>query len=288
MKVNNYKIETVKCLICGYTTNNHQSFNSHIAHAHNIKSKDYYDTYIKTESDGICKTCGKPTQFFNMWKGYRDFCCNSCMSSNQDIQIKRKKTSQIHYGVDFPHQSQEVKTNMAKTNLDKFGAENIYASDYGKQKIKETLLDKYGVENIIYNRDTRCKMAKSRRKNGNNSSLEDYFEQQLINLGIKFRKQYFDVRYPFKCDFYLVNTDTFIEINNYWVHGQHFYDESNTEDKKVLDIWKMKAQTSDHYKHAIEIWTKNDINKRDTAIMNGINYIVLWNKEEIDNYLQTL
>lgn len=87
------KMELVICKICGYTTKNHQSFNSHISHAHHIKSKDYYDAYLKKDNEDLCKTCGKLTKFINMWDGYRTFCSNSCMSSNKDIQNKRKQTS---------------------------------------------------------------------------------------------------------------------------------------------------------------------------------------------------
>lgn len=283
----NNKNDEVVCVICGYCTTNHQSFNSHITHAHKIKSKDYYDTYIKSENDGKCKTCGKPTNFFNMWHGYRQFCSDSCMSSNKDIQDKRKQTSLKHYGVEFPHSSQEIKDKTANTCLEKYGATNLYASQYGKQKIRETLLSRYGVENITQNHEARCKMAKSRRKNGNHSSIEDYFEKQLISKNIKFKKQYDqDDRYPYPCDFYLVDSDTFIEINNYWVHHTHFFDENNKDDLNLLQIWKNK--NSDHYKRAINIWTVIDIAKKKCAETNKLNYVVLWNKQDIENYLSTL
>lgn len=107
-------MELVICKICDYSTENHQSFNSHITHAHHINSKDYYDQYIKTENDGLCRTCGNKTAFMNMWKGYRTYCCNSCMSSNKDIQNQRKQTSLKHYGVEFPHQSDIIKKKYEK------------------------------------------------------------------------------------------------------------------------------------------------------------------------------
>lgn len=54
--MNNYKIEQLICLICGYETNNRQSFNSHIAHAHHIKSKDYYDMFFKKDIENWIKS----------------------------------------------------------------------------------------------------------------------------------------------------------------------------------------------------------------------------------------
>ena len=56
----------------------------------------------------------------------------------------------------------------------------------------------------------------------------------------------------------------------------------------ILQQWEEKAKTSQQYKRAIEFWTKRDIQKRDIAIKNNLNYIVLWNKTDIDNFIQNL
>lgn len=274
MKSNNYKIEKVVCLICGYETNNHQSFNSHIAHAHHIKSKDYYDTYIKTSDDGICKTCGKPTSFMNMWSGYRTYCCNSCMSSNKDIQNQRKQTSLLHYGVEFPHQSQEVKDKMANTCLAKYGVTNVYASEYVKQLNKENAGQR------------RLKEIQTRTINGTRSTVEMYFKEKLEANNIEYIEEYStDERYPFPCDFYLPKTDTFIELNFYWMHGEHWFDNTNSDDMHKLNIWKEKATNSSQYYAAINIWTKHDILRKHTAETNKLNYIVLWNIQDIEDFI---
>jgi hypothetical protein len=365
--MNNYKIEQVKCLICGYETNNHQSFNSHIAHAHHIKSKDYYDMFLKKEDEGICLTCGKPTKFNNMWDGYRTFCCNSCMSSNEMIQNQKKETSNKHFGVDYPHQSEIIKQNMEETNMRKFGAGNVFASEYGKEKIKETNMKKFGIDNpakvkevqekiantcmerynassplgseliqekikqtlirehgveyssqipesrektketvrkrhgvdfifqlervrartaeTAYTQEARSKAAKTRRLNGNRSKLEDFLEDFFIEHNIDYQTEYKESRYPYFCDFYLPDTDTFIEINGYWTHVGHWFDETNQEDLQLLEQWKQKD--SPQYKRAIYVWTQSDIEKRNTANKNNLNYIVLWNKQDIINYINS-
>ena len=306
--MNVYKKDYVKCEICGYETDNHQSFNSHITHAHKIKSKDYYDTYIKP-NDGKCKTRGKQTKFINMWKGYRTFCCNSCMSSNKDIQEQRKQTSLDHYGVEFPHSSNIVKQNMEQTCLAKYGAKNVYASEYGKQKIKETNLRRYGAENpwskgssVIHksqdtfeqrtgvrypgqNRESRLKGYKTMAKNGKRSSLENLLEQFFIDNNIKYESEYnLDPRYPFHCDFYLPDSDTFIEINGFWTHGGHWFDVTNIDDINRLNKLKQKSNNN-LYTTAIDVWTISDPLKHKTAIDNKLNYIVLWNKTDVDNFI---
>lgn len=355
-------------MICGYENDNRQSFNSHITHKHKIKSKDYYDLYIKHENEGFCKTCNKPTVFLNMWKGYRLYCSISCMSSSKEIQDKRKQTSLKHYGVEFPHQSEEVKDKMKQTCIDKYEAENIYASEYGKRKIKETMLTKYGVDNVAkveevknkiattnikrygvntpfknqqvkdkikdtwvnkygvnnpnkaevtkekikntclrkygvssfmqtdafrqrtketaYTREARSKAAKTARKNGTRSALEDYLESYFIQNNIMYKIEYnVDPRYPYFCDFYLPDSDMFIEINGYWTHGGHWFNNKSKEDLEKLSLWKQK--NTPQYKTAINIWTKLDIQKRQTAIKNKLNYVVLWNKQDIDNFINS-
>ncbi len=291
--MNVYKVDNVECVICRYKTDNHQSFNSHIAHAHHIKSKDYYDRYIKSEDEGKCKKCGKQTSFINMWKGYRDYCCNSCMSSSKEIQDRRKQTSLEHYGVEFPHQSQEVKDNMEKTCLSRYGATNVYASDYGKQKIKETNLERYGAENpwsngssIMHksqdtyekltgyrypgqNRDARIKSYITKTKKGTRSPLETKLEQFFIDNDINYEIEYnLDPRYPYFCDFYLPDTDTFIEIHGFWTHGGHWFDENNQDDITKLNKW-INLSNNNLYSDAIRIWT----------------YLVLWNETDIDNFI---
>lgn len=278
----------VKCLIChNYKTTNHQSFNSHIAHAHHIKSKEYYDKYIKTDTESICKTCGKPTSFINMWKGYRDFCCNSCMSSNKEIQKRRKITSKKHYGVEFPSQSKIVKDSVAQTCLERYGVTNVYASETGKQKIKETMLERYGVENPQQSHEIRLRRSATIKKNGNRSTLELYAQKLLEDKHIKYIINYKDsIRYPWKCDLYLPDMDIFIEIHGYWAHNDHFFDANNLDDLKIVENWKNK--NNDSYDTAITIWTKTDIDKRNYAINHNLNYVVSWNKEDIYNYINTL
>lgn len=356
--------DLVVCQICGYKTKNHQSFNSHITHAHHIKSKEYYDLYMKKVGEGVCKTCGKPTQFIKMWKGYRQYCCISCMSSNKDIQEQRKQTSRNHYGTDFPHTAQEVKDKMANTCMERFGANNVFSlekyqkkirktnlskygvenpskseivkkkmketciSKYGtttplasneiKQKIKETCQQKYGVnwtsqipssrektkqtnlkkygkEHIfqlervrkkIGSYEARLKALRTTKANGTRSSLEIYMEKLLKENNISYKQDYNqDKRYPYRCDFYLPTTDTFIEINGYWMHGAHFFDNNNPKDLELLEKWK-KGNTS-QYNRAIYVWTVSDIEKRNVAIKNGINYVVLWNKQDITNFINS-
>ena len=92
-------------------------------------------------------------------------------------------------------------------------------------------------------------------------------------------------KYPFLCDFYLVDSDLYIELNIYWSHNDHYFDNSNKDDIKTLELWKQKAKEGHkQYQNAINVWTNKDLQKRQTAIDNNLNYVVVWTVEEIKEF----
>lgn len=92
--------------------------------------------------------------------------------------------------------------------------------------------------------------------------------------------QYRSDRYPYKCDFYVKSLDLFIELNIYWMHGGHFFDVNNESDLEKLQAWLVSDKPS--YERAIYIWTQNDLDKRNVALQNNLNYIVFWNQDLSD------
>ena len=56
---------SILCKICGKQYKTIGGLQSHAAHTHKLRSKEYFDAYLKSESDGICQACGKPTKFDN-------------------------------------------------------------------------------------------------------------------------------------------------------------------------------------------------------------------------------
>jgi len=60
----------------------------------------------------------------------------------------------------------------------------------------------------------------------------------------------------------------------------------------LLDKWKLKAESSDFYKNAINIWTNTDCIKRQTAKNNNLNYLEIFYyddyKNKISNYINML
>lgn len=84
MKINYKK----QCAICGKVCD----IKNHIKE-HKIKSKDYYDKYIKLPDEGICKTCGKQTPYRGLYGGYPQlYCSNKCKAQNPIEKAKHSAT----------------------------------------------------------------------------------------------------------------------------------------------------------------------------------------------------
>lgn len=69
-----------------------------------------------------------------------------------------------------------------------------------------------------------------------------------------------------------------------WTHGRHWFDATNPFDIDKLNMWKDKAREkgSHYYHNAIDVWTRRDLVKLQTAIDNNLNYLVFWNNDLSD------
>lgn len=117
------------------------------------------------------------------------------------------------------------------------------------------------------------------------SKIEQYFMDICESNGIQYIREYYSDTYSYPCDFYIVDLDLYIELHCSSFHNYHFYGESkkDTMYKKVLIE---KAKSSNWYKTKLDVWTKTDIEKRNIAIKNNLNYIVLWNQNQIDKFFK--
>lgn len=57
---------------------------------------------------------------------------------------------------------------------------------------------------------------------------------------------------------------------------------------KLLANWQEKAKTSKFYAKAIETWTIRDVLKLETAIKNNLNYIVWFNEEQANDWINKM
>lgn len=190
------------------------------------------------------------------------------------------------------HIQKKLKKKRQQTNLKIYGNKYHIASDIVRNKIINTLKDKYNVTNSYSIPEIHTKAIQNslgyHDDNGNDSSWEALLDNALITKNINYYKHYNkDPRYPYECDFYLIDTDTFIEINGFWMHGGHYFNKNNKDDLDKLHLWESKLPNR-MFESAINVWTKSDLIKRNTAQKNKLNYIVLWTLQDINNYIQSL
>lgn len=301
-------MSTIICQICNFETTT-KGISSHLRSAHNITSKEYYDTYIKSSNEGICPICNRTTKYYNFTKGYNKHCSTKCSSLDPEVQTKLRETNLDRYNVEVGYQttnciknshSKEALDKKYQTSLSKYGKSLVSNSSLKQAHTKQTLLTKYHVTNSYLIPDIRKKAlanaqtttARTRYKvtrlsNGwNKSNIEELFKQELDNLNIDYNYNTKSINYPWRCDFYLKDFDTYIELNLFWTHNFHYFDSNNLDDLNMLNKWKSK--NNDYYKRAIDIWTNIDIQKRNHAIANNLNYIVVWTKDQVNQLLDDL
>ena len=121
-----------------------------------------------------------------------------------------------------------------------------------------------------------------RSKNSHTRSKmeDDYYLGLCAQYGSEnvFRNYSKDPRYPFPVDFYITTEDLFIELNLYWTHGNHPFNEASLEDQQVLQKWIQKASESPQYKAGIQTWTVKDVLKLRTMKENNLNFKVIYPK----------
>lgn len=96
----------------------------------------------KIPTTASCKTCGTPTKFFSLSKGYSAHCSTKCSKINPDVQKKYEQTCLEKFGTTnatkaaeilnkikesyfqkSPQEQQEIQERRKRTNLEKHGAE---------------------------------------------------------------------------------------------------------------------------------------------------------------------
>lgn len=212
------------------------------------------------------------------------------------INQKRKDTQREKYGGKLYFETQQYQEARNKTLIQRYGSlENAHQIQY--QHYVETMNQKYGVNcsfqlpqwrtSIEEKRDLiEAKKVATFNKNHtwNTSKPEEDYYKKLISLYGEedvFRNYNKDSRYPYCCDFYIKSQDLFIELNLHWTHGGMIWDPKDQKCIDQLEEWKIKAESSKYYKHAIYVWTELDYTKIQLAVKNKLNYRVIYDKSQL-------
>lgn len=203
-----------------------------------------------------------------------------------------QSTVRAKYGVDHYSKSDAFKEQVVDTCLERYGVSNYTQSfEYMErlptiqQKSASTQLERYGATHYSQSDEARALlpgrlMRGYETKRVNNSFATSKPEMRMFDrlcdiFGVDdIERQYRDERYPFQCDFYVKSRDLFIELNATWTHGGHWYDAENDNDVARLAEWRLKD--SAYYDNAAMTWSVRDVEKRQTAKKNDLNYVTFW------------
>ena len=205
---------------------------------------------------------------------------------NDIIKAKIKQTNIQKYGVDYLFKSNIIKEKIKQTNIQKYGVDNPLKNKEIREKIKQTNIQKYGVDNPLKNKEI-WKKSQDNRQISSKSKLENNF---LNYLKLKYESddiitQYKSKEYPYYCDFYIKSINLYIEIQGHWTHNDHPFDINNLNDQLIMDIWRTKSLSDKYYKNALNTWTIKDVEKRNTAIQNNLNYLEIFGKTDLNKYI---
>lgn len=252
---------------------------------------------LKTRNTNIMKYGGPaPLSNENIRKKTEKTCLERYGCKNAWNNDKQKQTMKNKYGCENPSQSNIIKEKRKQTFINNFGVDNPGKSDIIKDKIKQTNLERYGCENVFQSeiikskidyKDNIRKGFETKRKNGIlNESISKEELEIFEKLKTKFPNtinQYRDEeKYPFNCDFYIPEIDTWIEYQGYYTHGSHPFNPNSEEDKLIIEKWKEHNNLS-----AIYNWTIRDHLKRETAKQNELKYLEFFTIKEFEEWFET-
>ena len=205
---------------------------------------------------------------------------------NKEVREKIKQTNIQKYGVDYLFKSNIIKEKIKQTNIQKYGVDNPLKNKDIREKIKQTNIQKYGVDNPLKNKEI-WKKSQDNRQISSKSKLENNF---LNYLKLKYESddiitQYKSKEYPYYCDFYIKSINLYIEIQGHWTHNDHPFDINNLNDQLIMNKWRTKSLSDKYYKNALNTWTIKDVEKRNTAIQNNLNYLEIFGKTDLNKYI---
>lgn len=204
----------MKCQECDKKVKNFKALATHIQFNHD--KKKYYNDYMKKEGEGLCKTCGNPTKFTILGRGYEKFCCKECERIDYSKRMAR----------DNPMKTVAAKQNQRNTNLKRYGVSQNTKRPEIKEQIKQTCLKKYGVENVIQDSKIfrkaqitgkllhRFNEKIEYRGSYELDFLENFYNKINIIQGLSFKYNYLNKKHIYHSDFFIPSLNLIVEIKN--------------------------------------------------------------------------
>lgn len=244
----------------------------------------------------VCKTCGNTVKFIGKnHKLYADFCSNKCSGVNKETILKKQEQDRkkhnglLGWNKNTPEKIQARKDSLIK----KYGSWETACKEIEKLH-KEGVKRKYGVNSVMDIDEFKIKRNITIKNKFiyNHSKPEDEAYNLLSCYFDNVIRQYVSKEYPWACDFYIIDIDTYIEC-----HFSHFHNFKpyigNDEDKKEIKILQQKSneikkktnKIKTQYDVIIYTWSDLDVRKRDLAKQNNLNYLEFYNLNDLKQWI---
>lgn len=165
------------CLICNISFHHKRTLNSHIFKNHQLKPKEYYDKFLKKDSEGFCLSCNNPTKFRNTTRGYNIACNRKCYNLLVITNEHKQKVSNFT--------KKAMQRDDVKQNIKKHHSKGV--SDETRKKMSVLAKRKF-----IDNPDIREKMYTEERNKKISISKEKYWKEhpeEKIRVGNLWKKE---------------------------------------------------------------------------------------------------
>lgn len=262
----------IKCDLCGQEISN-CNYSKHLRR-HKLHPETFLESKWKIKHGGLtCQFCGKE-------------CKNQNSLCNHERQCKSNPNRQTvcHSIVGFNNFGRQAWNKGLKKEDDiRIELASKKISERTKGKLKHYTEEQ--ISNLV------SKGFETKRKNNtlNSSKVENdvYFKLLKIYSSDDIIRHFKDERYPYECDFYIKSLDLFIEINFHWTHGEKPFNNRDISCQQKLNDWENKAKKSKYFLNAIDVWTRRDVIKLETAKKNNLNYITIYNYKDLNRFIGT-
>lgn len=196
-----------------------------------------------------------------------------------EIRQRAKKTCLERYGTEEPLASNEIREKIKVTNRERYQGNAPMSSFEIRRKCEATVLKRYSVKYSVQSEKVISKIQESKVRNNtfSSSNSEDILYSKLCEVYGEddIERNYISNLYPYACDFYIISRNMYIELNGLWTHGHRWFNPQT--DNSILREWSLK--NTSYYNNAIHVWSVSDVEKRECARRNNLNYIVFWDSK---------
>lgn len=291
-----YHIENrPKCKICGKDVQ-YTGIGNYLTYC-SIKCQANSNIVKKRRNETNFKRYGtiKPQQSNIIKEKIKNTCLKkygttSYLTTNNCKNIRIEK-----YGTAYPLQNKDILEKTKQTCIEKYGTDN--PAKFGTEYFKSAMILKYNVDSysktdrfkkIMFDKKDIINQKRNNTKQKNHTFNISKQEEETYNI-LKGKysdviRQYNSKEYPYNCDFYIPSKNLYIECNYHWTHGRHPYNKEN--DKETLEKWKLSS--TKYFLNAIHTWTIRDVEKRNKAKENNLNYIEIfeYNMDKLLNLIK--